>query len=198
MTIAAVHYLSMNVKNGRITLPTVTVDSSASFPFTSLAASTAYTIDWGDGGATTAATTNGSGAVTKTHTYTTPGSYTLRMTNDATGVVSVEEYVTVNPTPPVNTVAPTVTGTHTTGQTLTVVDGTWTGIPTPTLTYQWVRADDDTGTNVANISGQTASTYVLAGGDTGKYVSCKVTATNVAGSANATAAYGAVIATDEN
>jgi len=38
---------------------------------------------------------------------------------------------------PVNTVAPAVTGTAQARQTLTTTNGTWTGVPTPTFTYQW-------------------------------------------------------------
>jgi hypothetical protein len=40
--------------------------------------------------------------------------------------------------PPVNTVAPAVTGTATQGQTLTTDNGTWTNTPTG-YTYQWQR-----------------------------------------------------------
>jgi hypothetical protein len=53
--------------------------------------------------------------------------------------------------PPVNTVAPAVSGTATVGQTLSSTTGTWTGLPTPTFTYQWQRAG-------SNISGATSST----------------------------------------
>jgi len=75
---------------------------------------------------------------------------------------------------PVNTVAPTVSGTATQGQTLTTTNGTWTGA-TPTFTYQWFRA-----TTV--ISGATATSYVLQAADVGSTIHCKVTATNAGGS----------------
>jgi len=41
---------------------------------------------------------------------------------------------------PVNTVAPAVTGTTVVGQVLTTTNGTWTGVPTPTYSYQWYRS----------------------------------------------------------
>lgn len=75
---------------------------------------------------------------------------------------------------PVNTAAPAVTGTGTVGQTLTCTNGTWTYVPT-TYTYQWLRSG-------AQIAGAFASTYVLVAADSGKSISCMVTATNAAGS----------------
>jgi len=79
---------------------------------------------------------------------------------------------------PVNTVAPVVSGTATFGQTLTTTNGTWTGAPAPTFTYQWQR-------NTSNISGATSSTYVLVQADVGNTVRCVVTATNAVGVASA-------------
>ena len=79
---------------------------------------------------------------------------------------------------PVNTVAPAVTGTTTVGQTLTSTTGTWTGLPTPTFTYQWQRV-------TTNISAATSSTYVLVAADVGSTIRCVVTATNTAGAVSA-------------
>lgn len=79
---------------------------------------------------------------------------------------------------PVNTVAPAVTGTATFGQTLTTTNGTWTGAPAPTFTYQWQRV-------TTNISGATSSTYVLVAADVGNTVRCVVTATNALGAVSA-------------
>jgi hypothetical protein len=75
---------------------------------------------------------------------------------------------------PVNVVAPAVTGTATVGSTLTTTNGTWSGSPTPTFTYQWQRV-------TANISGETASTYVVQAADVNTTVRCVVTATNALG-----------------
>lgn len=89
---------------------------------------------------------------------------------------------------PANTAAPAITGTATSGQTLTVTNGTWTGVPTPTYARQWY-AD-----GVA-LSGSTATTLVLAAGHVGKVITVIVTATNSAGVvtkvSNATAAIAA-------
>jgi len=79
---------------------------------------------------------------------------------------------------PVNTVAPVVSGTATVGSTLTTTNGTWTGAPTPTFTYQWQR-------NTSNISGATSSTYVVQLADVGFTLRCVVTGTNSVGSASA-------------
>lgn len=78
---------------------------------------------------------------------------------------------------PANTVIPTVTGTTSVGQTLSASTGTWTGIPTPTFTYQWYRGSSTV------ISGATSSTYTLVEADIGNQIKVRVTATNAAGSA---------------
>lgn len=80
---------------------------------------------------------------------------------------------------PVNTVAPAITGTAKVGETLTVTNGTWTGVPTPTYTRQWY-AD-----GVA-IAGATGTTRVLAAGEEGKVITVVVTATSSAGVVTAT------------
>ncbi|MEY4313203.1 MAG: hypothetical protein RLZZ319_712, partial [Actinomycetota bacterium] len=70
------------------------------------------------------------------------------------------------PTPTIST-----GGTYTVGSTLTATAGSWSpGSPGTTLTYQWFRG------GVA-ISGQTATTYTLQGGDAGTTVTVAVTAT---------------------
>lgn len=76
--------------------------------------------------------------------------------------------------PPVNTTVPAVTGTGAVGNTLSCTQGNWTYVPT-TYAYQWLR-------NGANIAGATASTRLLLAADSGTNVSCRVTATNAAGS----------------
>jgi hypothetical protein len=91
---------------------------------------------------------------------------------------------------PINTVAPAVTGTAIVGQTLTTTNGTWTGSPAPTFTYQWQRI-------TTNISGATSSTYVLQPADAGNTIRCVVTATNplgaVSANSNSTASIGLAI-----
>jgi hypothetical protein len=80
---------------------------------------------------------------------------------------------------PVNSVAPAITGTPTSGQTLTCSSGTWT--KSPTFAYQWHRAGDP-------IIGATAATRVLAAPDVGSVMTCTVTATNAGVSAVRTSA----------
>jgi len=82
---------------------------------------------------------------------------------------------------PANTALPVITGTTNVGSTLTTTDGTWTGTPTPTYARQWKR-------NGTNISGATGTTYLLVSADIAATITCTVTATNAAGSANATSA----------
>jgi uncharacterized protein YukE len=91
----------------------------------------------------------------------------------------------VAPAPPVNTVPPTISGNAQHLQTLTVSDdGTWTGTDPITFTYQWQRCDSG-GSNCADISGETGSSYTLTVDDIGQTVRVVVTGTNVAGSSTA-------------
>lgn len=68
---------------------------------------------------------------------------------------------------PVNTVLPTISGTTTSGQTLTCAPGTWSPAAA-SYTYQWYRGD-------VPIVGATANTRVLAAGDVGSKLRCVVT-----------------------
>jgi len=83
------------------------------------------------------------------------------------------------------TVRPTVAGTATVGRTLTT-RGTWTGYPTPTLTYQWyacTRAVTAARTTVPStckrITGATRSTFKLTAAQRGKFVTVLVKGTSV-------------------
>ena len=91
--------------------------------------------------------------------------------------------------PPVNTVAPAVTGTASAGSVLSCSTGTWTGLPTPTYTYQWQHG-------TTNIGGATAATYTLDRSYIGETIRCVVTGTNtvtaVAANSNASSAVVAV------
>jgi surface protein len=81
-------------------------------------------------------------------------------------------------TPPVNTVAPVISGSTTVGSVLTTTDGTWSGSPT-SFAYQWYRG-------LVQIFGQTLSTYTLVSADLSQNITCQVTATNAVGSTTAT------------
>ena len=91
---------------------------------------------------------------------------------------------------PANTAVPTISGTVSIGQVLTSTTGTWTGVPTPTYTYQWQRG-------TTNISGATSSTYTIQLGDGGYTLRCVVTATNVVGSVSANSANTSTVALPE-
>jgi hypothetical protein len=74
---------------------------------------------------------------------------------------------------PVNTGAPTLSGTPALGQTLTCSTGTWANSPT-SFSYVWLRSG-------VPIAGQTGGTYVVQSADEGHAISCQVTASNGGG-----------------
>jgi hypothetical protein len=81
---------------------------------------------------------------------------------------------------PVNTAAPTISGTAKTGQTLTAGTGSWAESPTG-YAYRWQRCDA-TGANCGPIESATAPTYTVKSGDIGSTLRVAVTASNAAGS----------------
>jgi hypothetical protein len=94
MSLATVHYLSMNVRDGRLVFPESPTETiSGTYTFSSLPASTAHTIFWGDT-TNTAVTTDADGSVSSAKTYAVAGDYTITVTN-AAGKVVVGEVVTV-------------------------------------------------------------------------------------------------------
>lgn len=87
--------------------------------------------------------------------------------NDITVIAAV--------TAPVNVSQPAVSGTPSSGNTLSCTTGTWSGGGTITFAYQWRR-------NGSNIPLATSSTYLLTNADAETSIDCLVTATNSAGS----------------
>ena len=79
---------------------------------------------------------------------------------------------------PENTVAPVASGTVEVGDTVSVTDGTWTGLPAPTITYQWQVSD---GEGWEDIEGETSSSIDLIVDFVGEDVRCVVTGTNAVG-----------------
>jgi hypothetical protein len=80
-----------------------------------------------------------------------------------------------------NVSAPTISGTTQDGQTLTASAGSWTGLPSPSFSYQWERCTA-LDTSCQPITGATSATYSLTDADVGSVVQAQVTATNVGGS----------------
>lgn len=107
----------------------------------------------------------------------------------ASGAISMQNLQgKTNATAPVNTAAPTLSGTTQVGNTLSSTTGSWTATPAvSSYSYQWQR-------NGSNIGGATSSTYTLVPSDDGKNIRCVVTATNIAGSTQAASAATSAIA----
>lgn len=133
------------------------------------ATSATYTLQAADAGNTvrvivTATNSEGSASATSANTATISGA----------------------PAAPVNTALPTVSGTAQEGQTLTGINGTFTGFPTPSIARNWQRG-------TADIAGATGSTYVAQAADVGSTLRLRVTATNSEGSATAYSANTATV-----
>lgn len=145
-----------------------------------------YSYQWQRG------TTNIAGATSATYTLVSADAgSTVRVVVTATnsaGSASANSANSATVTQaPSNTAPPEITGIAQVGETLTVSNGTWTGSPAPTYTRQW-KSDG------VNIAGATATTYVPVEADVGAVITCTVTATNSAGSANVTSAGTAPVA----
>lgn len=113
--------------------------------------------------------------------YETQSSFPLLLTadNGVDAPVSLSLEITVTDIGiPVNTVAPAITGTTESGETLTCSNGTWTNAVS--YTKQWYTDD---GEEATPIDGATGNTYDLVVGDEGLSIFCEVTATNAEGEA---------------
>jgi hypothetical protein len=88
------------------------------------------------------------------------------------------------PQPPADTSLPVISGQAVQGQALSASAGTWSNSPS-SYGYQW---QDCSSTGCANIGGATTANYVPTSSDAGHAVDIVVTASNSAGSANATSA----------
>jgi hypothetical protein len=83
-------------------------------------------------------------------------------------------------TAPTNSSPPTISGTATEGETLTVNPGTWSGSIPINHTYQWRRCDS-AGANCVDIAAATATTYTLAAADVAHTIRVREAATNAYG-----------------
>ena len=103
--------------------------------------------------------------------------------------VSAATAVVTQPTAPVNTAEPVVSGSPVEGSSVSTTTGTWTGVGTITYAYQWVRCGADgglpDGSNCPSISGATSSSYTLTADDIDHRLRVQVTASNAAGSTTA-------------
>jgi hypothetical protein len=95
---------------------------------------------------------------------------------------------------PVNTSPPRVSGSLTSGSTLTVSGGSWSGVQPIALSYQWQRCGLDGG-NCVPISGAAGPTYRVGSDDSEHRLVVVVAARNSAGTAQVVATAGNVGAT---
>jgi hypothetical protein len=106
-------------------------------------------------------------------------------TSQATGAIS-------SASAPVNTAAPQLSGTPRVGEQLSATAGSWTGGAT-SFAYQWQRCDKNGGACVS-VADATAKVYGVGSIDAGNTLRVVVTATNRAGSTNATSSATSLVA----
>lgn len=100
---------------------------------------------------------------------------------DNSGVGAAWVFTNTASAPPVNTSPPMISGTAHGGQPLSCSTGSWTGNPPPTFSYQWLS-------DGVPIGGATGTGYTVQTVDEGHTLSCRVTASNNAGSQSADSA----------
>jgi hypothetical protein len=93
---------------------------------------------------------------------------------------------------PVNTVAPSISGTTTENQLLTANEGSWNVVPS-SFAYQWLQCNT-AGAGCVALGNATGKTYRLQTADVGKTIRVQVTAANNDGKTTVTSAQTAVIA----
>ena len=102
-------------------------------------------------------------------------SITCHVSGVSTSGSAVAISTSITPTsPPQGAAPPQISGNALVGSTLTTTNGSWSGYPTPTFTYQWYRG-------YTLIPSATSNTYVTQADDVGQSITCVVTATNTSG-----------------
>jgi hypothetical protein len=141
-----------------------------------------YTFQWLRNGNTLGSKATGSGYEVTAEDEGQALSCAVTASNSAGKATATSASVQVHTSKPENVEAPKVlggtAGSAVVGESLTCTQGTWTGAPPPSYSYQWLR--DGT----VSIGGATASSYTLIAADEGHVVSCRVTATNSKGEAS--------------
>jgi uncharacterized repeat protein (TIGR01451 family) len=83
--------------------------------------------------------------------------------------------------PPANTSSPTITGTASSGETLSATPGDWSGFPIPAFNYAWQACPDNSGNGCTTVQSGASSQYTPAVGDEGSLIRVLVTASNNGG-----------------
>ena len=134
----------------------------------------------------------GSPSSSLTFVPTLPGGYTAVLTGTnikGSITASPSASVTVAALPvPVNTAAPSITGTAAEGQTITGWVGSWTNSPT-SYTYTFMR-DGVPISGTTSTGTATGTTYALTSADVGKSITFSVVATNAGGDSSAATSSG--------
>ena len=97
-------------------------------------------------------------------------------TSDAAHALAAAQQHMQNAFTVANTAAPTISGTQTQGQVVSVDEGSWTGAPSA-FSYSWSRCDS-TGANCAAIADATTSSYTVTAADAGSTLRVTVTGSN--------------------
>ncbi len=101
----------------------------------------------------------------------------------------------VSPTTLVNVSAPSISGPHEQGRTLSADPGIWTGAGAITFSYQWKRCNEH-GESCSTISGATEPTYTPTGSDVGDTIKALVTAAGTSGTNSVASAATSVIVSE--
>ncbi len=96
------------------------------------------------------------------------------------------------PSPPIDTVPPSVLGTPQAGQTVSANEGRWIGKSPIKYTHRWLRCNSN-GASCRAIAGARGEKYMLAQADVGNRLRVVVTAVNSAGRSHLTSGATAVV-----